>query len=540
MPLRSFFVITLICLSAAHVADAQQQKAKLIRVTYPVAELVTPIPGRAGAENHDRLVQSLMDVVTNTVAPATWRDAGGQGSAQYFPLGQAIVVNQTAEVHTEVARLLEQLHKAVKTPGKDNTHQGGAEEQAIPAKRMMDAKERAIEYRLRQPISLQFKDVPFEDAIKELATISGIAIVLDMRALKEARVDLKWPVSCSVEHVEMKFALNKLLSEARLEYMIEDHVLKITTERRLGRLSRITYPIGDLIEPGERIVGETPAKSNDRLHDVLKSIITNTIATNSWEEKGGPASIQYFPMSKSFVISQSQNNHEEIQLLLATLRKLHDLSVTFDVQFVQAPNDAAKNWRQRMAEIGHSKTQSHVMLDQRDRDSLLDNGKRSKCIVVQIPQLRASNGDAVPIELSQKKTSYAEFRTMTGDFAMIKSTVAEWREYKYPTDMTRVLSKTDAVLNCWNCLVTPLVSADRRSIRLDLNVEHTDLDEDQSARRSVKASKVFDVANGRTLLWDLGSVREDKHLFMLITPRVVTREGEPELYLGTLPTIPGR
>ena len=71
-------------------------------------------------------------------------------------------------------------------------------------------------------------------------------------ALQEAHVNLEAPLSGSADNINMKNALNILLKPMHLSYIIEDQVLKITTEDRTdGRLVRITYPIADLIVPVE-------------------------------------------------------------------------------------------------------------------------------------------------------------------------------------------------------------------------------------------------------------------------------------------------
>ena len=117
---------------------------------------------------------------------------------------------------------------------------------------LKDEKERKIQYRLKQPISFNFKDVPLQQAIQDLSKLSGVQVVPDMRALQEARIDVNSVLSSYVEDVDMKFALNILLNPLQLTYIIEDQVLKITTENRTrGRLVRVTYPVGDLIVPVE-------------------------------------------------------------------------------------------------------------------------------------------------------------------------------------------------------------------------------------------------------------------------------------------------
>ena len=265
---------------------------------------------------------------------------------------------------------------------------------------MNDPKERAIEYRLRQPISLHFKDVPLRDAIKDLAITSGIQVVPDLAALQKARVNLDSPLSISVENIDMKFALNILLKPLALSYVIEDQVLKVTTEENTkGRLVRVTYPIADLIvavedhplpdalnivkmieksmtptgfagpnslmpspyplgggtpvsshgggglgnsfgaqNPGHSGGGLGGAPQKDRSKDgmaaLLKDLIVNAIAKNTWEEMGGNGSIQYFPMGLALVINQPQEIQEDVQRLLESLRKLQDLQVSVELRAV--------------------------------------------------------------------------------------------------------------------------------------------------------------------------------------------------------------
>lgn len=261
---------------------------------------------------------------------------------------------------------------------------------------LKDEKERKIQYRLKQPISFNFKDAPLQQVIQDLTKLSGVQVQPDMRALQEARIDVNAPLSSNVEDVDMKFALNILLNPLHLTYIIEDQVLKITTENRTrGRLVRVTYPVGDLIVPVEdhplpdvldirkaiersmmppsffgaqsmmppayglnqpvpvsshsgglasafgsqNPNGGMPGpmnkeKTKDEMARILKDLIMNTIAKDKWEDMGGNGSIQYFPMGLAMVINQPQEVQEEIQLLLATLRKLQDLQVSVELRAV--------------------------------------------------------------------------------------------------------------------------------------------------------------------------------------------------------------
>jgi len=54
---------------------------------------------------------SLIDLVTSTVAPTTWDGVGGPGSVQPFPTNLSLVISQTQQVHEQIADLLEQLRR---------------------------------------------------------------------------------------------------------------------------------------------------------------------------------------------------------------------------------------------------------------------------------------------------------------------------------------------------------------------------------------------------------------------------------------------
>ena len=54
---------------------------------------------------------TLIELITATIAPTTWDEVGGEGSIQGFPTNLSLVVSQTQEVHQQIADLLEQLRR---------------------------------------------------------------------------------------------------------------------------------------------------------------------------------------------------------------------------------------------------------------------------------------------------------------------------------------------------------------------------------------------------------------------------------------------
>src|SRR5262249_53014685 len=90
-------------------------------------------------------------------------------------------------------------------------------------------KRRTIARQLLAPVCLNFKDVEFGQVIDDLRDISGVNVVADTASLEDASVDLHRKMSLTVENVPMQSALDLLLQQVHLTYIIKDDVLQITT-----------------------------------------------------------------------------------------------------------------------------------------------------------------------------------------------------------------------------------------------------------------------------------------------------------------------
>ncbi len=99
-------------------------RGTLVTRTHPVADLLSEMDDEAtsrvcaaarnpGASN--LLAEKLLWVITNTIRPRSWSATGGDGTIDYFPNGQALVVKQTPDVHEKVADLLDALRRQRKS-----------------------------------------------------------------------------------------------------------------------------------------------------------------------------------------------------------------------------------------------------------------------------------------------------------------------------------------------------------------------------------------------------------------------------------------
>jgi hypothetical protein len=111
------------------------------------------------------------------------------------------------------------------------------------------ANELRIMEALDEKTECDFIEQPLSDVIDYFKQLHGIEIQLDRKALAEAGVDGGVPITRSVQGITLRSALQLLLREFDLTYVIRYEVLLITskTEAENMRDARV-YPVADLVE----------------------------------------------------------------------------------------------------------------------------------------------------------------------------------------------------------------------------------------------------------------------------------------------------
>jgi general secretion pathway protein D len=117
--------------------------------------------------------------------------------------------------------------------------------------RRRSPKELEIEQRLKTPVSLKFANAPISQVFEKLSAMTGVPIYVDNRGLAAEGIDSSTPVSIDVStEISLRSALNLILAEHHLTYVIKNEVLKITSDRmRSEEVYPVTYQVGDLIIP---------------------------------------------------------------------------------------------------------------------------------------------------------------------------------------------------------------------------------------------------------------------------------------------------
>jgi len=289
-------------------ADNQMELA-----VYPVGDLVG-WRDKSGRMTYD--LEPLAELLTDIVQPATWDCAGGPGGikvAQFDNL-QAVVVSQTAEVHEELSVLLRTL-RAVGQQAAFGT--GG--QQPVPCICTPEeaAAKQAIEKALQRRVSLQYDAAPLDGIVGQVADIAGIPVQLDRKALEDLGIGTDTHVSFRASNVTLRSALNLLLRDLDLTYVIGDEVLLITTPEVAERcLTTTIYPVADLV-----VCRDSEGELTDD-YDTLIEAITNAVAPARWCIAGGQGDIKPFPLGKAkvLVVSQTEEVHRQIADLLAKIR----------------------------------------------------------------------------------------------------------------------------------------------------------------------------------------------------------------------------
>ena len=108
-----------------------------------------------------------------------------------------------------------------------------------------------IQNALNQPVDISFSDTPLSVVMETLGQMTGINVHLDRQGLSAEGVTSDTAVSINLSQpVTLKSALNLMLEELRLSYVIRNEVLLITSEMsRDTNVYQEVYNVADLVIP---------------------------------------------------------------------------------------------------------------------------------------------------------------------------------------------------------------------------------------------------------------------------------------------------
>jgi hypothetical protein len=270
----------------------------------------------------------IAKLVSDTVAPDSWRDAGGIIGSIAFK-GEQMWVIQTPANHEEIESLLEDLDSY-----KRNEHRRRMIEErdlrifAISTDiDKLTARCRSAGIRVPPRLDLamdqvlpdvQFLGTPLFACLDSLREASGQIIDVHWKTLHEARIDGRTPVTLTLRHQTLAEALAALIGAAtplkasdppvRLQFAAEDNVITVSTEEDFNRqtVTRV-YDIRDLV------LRQRMARQ-EAVDAVMHAIVT-TIDPESWRDNGGMVgSLRDF--QGQLIVTQTERGHARIKALL--------------------------------------------------------------------------------------------------------------------------------------------------------------------------------------------------------------------------------
>ena len=285
------------------ITSTEDAETYLVIRTYAAADLFDVRP----RSDHDQPdFAALEDLVKNAIAPESWRDAGGSGTAS-FAKG-VLVITQSQSNHEIIARFLAKLRQA-----RRQISEAKADARLTPINCEPAAEANARIYeKLGRAISINWSETFLEDCAKQLARELDVPVRLLTAKLADVNVTPETPVTLKLSSVSARGVLNHVASILNAGWIVRDGVLLITSPEEVSSdLTARIYPIPDLI----------PSEDDVETGAAVDMVINNTVKPDSWKDAGGAGVIIRCDSPASLICLQARPVHEEIENVLANLRK---------------------------------------------------------------------------------------------------------------------------------------------------------------------------------------------------------------------------
>ncbi|WP_254507717.1 hypothetical protein [Anatilimnocola floriformis] len=176
-----------------------------------------------------------------------------------------------------------------------------------------------LEASLAHKVSLDAKDVPLKEVIKDLADQADFPFHLSKK-IEDAGVQSDTPVTGTFAELTLLSVLNQLLEDYNLTFRLSNEMIVITTIEDAQNpehvISRV-YPVKDLLE------ARTIAEKGEAQYDFtpLQELIRGAIEPDSWGEGNQTGSLQGFSKSGAIVVTHRWSVQQRVAQLLVDLRR---------------------------------------------------------------------------------------------------------------------------------------------------------------------------------------------------------------------------
>jgi hypothetical protein len=247
----------------------------------------------------ERDIQHLISV---SVDAYCWDEVGGPYTTSLSPGG--VTVAAPSKVHRRIALMLRQLAQLPTEPqslGPVAFLEAGFSQPPSP---ILLALDRVGDF--------NYEEVPLLQFLGSISQRFDIPILTDPNKLDEAGIGLNTPITCKMSEVSLRTFLRHALGDMNLTYTLQPRGMMVSSpEDASSELTTLLYPVQDLL-------GNAPARESRDLQDA----ITSSVHPDSWEDVGGPGSLQLIS-GGWLLVWQSDDAHEELLEFLNRLR--HDV-----------------------------------------------------------------------------------------------------------------------------------------------------------------------------------------------------------------------
>ena len=166
---------------------------------------------------------------------------------------------------------------------------------------------------LKEPTEVAFNDNPLEDALRYLKDLHQVEIWIDKEALSAKGIATDTQVNLSLSGISLRSVLRLMLEPLALTYVVENEVLKVTTQEAADRtVVTRTYPVGDLFA------------TREEAEELVESLVCGLGLTQ--RAKVGLKLLAVSVPSGAIIARLSRPLHDELLQLLRDLREAKSLA----------------------------------------------------------------------------------------------------------------------------------------------------------------------------------------------------------------------
>jgi type II secretory pathway component GspD/PulD (secretin) len=270
-------------------------------------------------------------------------------------LGKESLQGQSAERRSRTNQVMAEIERELKPlkPAEIVRSGKGKEGKAPLQEQPMESWESELRAKLAQPIAIEFQETPLPEAVKQLAAISGINIVIDPKCSDKAAA-----VTIPRTQMPLGSLLRWVARFGGMDYCLRDGAILITSPGGSldGPITRV-YDVASLVTPpneGQPLAFQGPIEpiphptqptqqpkpDPEVVGQGWADYIRATIATKTWErssEDVAQEKAQYTIAYRNgrIVVVHTPEVHKQIEELLNEFRKARNLQVHVMARFIE-------------------------------------------------------------------------------------------------------------------------------------------------------------------------------------------------------------